>query len=92
MSQVDVFKDGPVILKTGLLTRIKENCPDYSYEDIIEERWGEPIHKVFYVHGRRAIVREDEKDKGYTLFDVFSDEAEPYTHAKTLDELLAELK
>lgn len=78
-----------VIIKQGLCTRIKDNCPDLDYENILSERTGEHHHKIIAVCGRHMI--EFTEANRYVLWYLTLDEAEPYSTYRTLEQAIERL-
>lgn len=77
------------VIKEGYCSRVKDNCSDLDYEDILSERTGDSHHKIIAVCGRHMIERTE--NGRYTLWYVTGDDAEPYTTYRTLEDAIARL-
>lgn len=79
------FGNGPIVIHSGFLTRLKSRNPDMTYDDLLSERTGEE-HNVLAVAGNYAIIQEDSR---YTVVLVNSNEAEPCSSFNTYDAAVA---
>ena len=75
------------IIKEGYVTRVMSKNPDLDINDIVGERSGER-HNIIAVVGQWVL---DKTSHGYQVLYITSDDAEPYSSYRNLDQAIADL-